>query len=281
LADQNNNKELGSWKEIASFLGISERTAQNWELERGLPVKRLAGPRGRVSISSAELERWKEQNFNKPSWYSNVNVLRYYAVITSTLIIHLDDFPNQFAILDDKGKTLKEYWHSGHLPVLEVNDVNGDGFEEILLGGVNNGYGCATLVVLDPRNVSGASTQTADDHRQLMGFGQAKEKLIIQFPKTVFNRGLFKYNATRNMSITKDAISVYVAESEGDMAATVTYRFTPELTLQDVEISDHLENLYQASFRNKVRERPYSPSEKEDLKNNIRIFPAAGRVRTP
>ena len=30
--------ELYSWKEIASYLGVSVRTAQLFELERGLPV---------------------------------------------------------------------------------------------------------------------------------------------------------------------------------------------------------------------------------------------------
>jgi hypothetical protein len=51
--------ELTSWKEIASFLGIAVRTAQLWERERNLPVRRLPGGRGRVLASAAELGRWK------------------------------------------------------------------------------------------------------------------------------------------------------------------------------------------------------------------------------
>ena len=49
-------KELTSWKEIGEFLGVSARTAQKWELERGLPVRRLPGLKGRVSADPVELE---------------------------------------------------------------------------------------------------------------------------------------------------------------------------------------------------------------------------------
>ncbi|MDX2149706.1 MAG: hypothetical protein SFV54_03155 [Bryobacteraceae bacterium] len=48
-----------SWKEIAAYLGVSVRTAQLWEKERGLPVRRLPGPRGPVSASLEELDAWR------------------------------------------------------------------------------------------------------------------------------------------------------------------------------------------------------------------------------
>lgn len=53
------DRELSSWKEIAGFLGVSVRTAQGWERDRALPIRRLPGPRGRVSVSVAALEDWK------------------------------------------------------------------------------------------------------------------------------------------------------------------------------------------------------------------------------
>jgi len=53
------SRELTSWKEIATFLGITERTAQKWEAERKLPVRRLPGGRGRVAADVHDLEAWK------------------------------------------------------------------------------------------------------------------------------------------------------------------------------------------------------------------------------
>jgi hypothetical protein len=52
--------ELSSWKEIAAYLGVGVRTAQIWEQERGLPVSRLPGGRGRVRATVAELAAWKD-----------------------------------------------------------------------------------------------------------------------------------------------------------------------------------------------------------------------------
>ena len=51
--------ELSSWKEIAAYLGVGVRTAQVWERDRNMPVRRLPGGRGRVLASILELEKWK------------------------------------------------------------------------------------------------------------------------------------------------------------------------------------------------------------------------------
>src|SRR5581483_10409885 len=58
------SRELSSWKEIAEYLGVHVRTAQKWERERGLPVKRLAGARSRVVADTAALESWKRTGIN-------------------------------------------------------------------------------------------------------------------------------------------------------------------------------------------------------------------------
>lgn len=50
---------LRSWKEIAAYLGVTVRTAQLWERQRGLPVRRLPGGRGGVSASPVELDEWR------------------------------------------------------------------------------------------------------------------------------------------------------------------------------------------------------------------------------
>lgn len=59
-SNESSVRELSSWKEIASYLGVSVRTAQGWERDRGLPVRRLPGRRGPVMTTVAELEVWKQ-----------------------------------------------------------------------------------------------------------------------------------------------------------------------------------------------------------------------------
>lgn len=53
------NRELTSWKEIATYLGVSVRTAQLWERQRGMPVRRLPGGRGRVIAGTEALDAWR------------------------------------------------------------------------------------------------------------------------------------------------------------------------------------------------------------------------------
>jgi hypothetical protein len=52
--------ELSSWKRIADYLNVTPRTAQKWEKELELPVKRFGGQKGRVSVSVEDLENWKK-----------------------------------------------------------------------------------------------------------------------------------------------------------------------------------------------------------------------------
>lgn len=50
---------LDSWKAIAAYLDRDERTAQRWERELGLPVRRVPGGRGRsVFAYRSEIDEW-------------------------------------------------------------------------------------------------------------------------------------------------------------------------------------------------------------------------------
>jgi outer membrane protein assembly factor BamB len=56
------DRELNGWKEIAAYLGKAVRTAQRWEQDLGLPIRRIQGPAGEVvSASTHELDRWREE----------------------------------------------------------------------------------------------------------------------------------------------------------------------------------------------------------------------------
>jgi hypothetical protein len=55
-------RPLVSWKEIAAYLGVTPRTAQEWEKEWGLPVHREGNPqKPRIVAYPLELDRWGEQ----------------------------------------------------------------------------------------------------------------------------------------------------------------------------------------------------------------------------
>ena len=56
---EDKKQQLTTWKEIASHLDVSVRTAQNWERRHGLPVRRLRGQqKGSVLADPEDLRQW-------------------------------------------------------------------------------------------------------------------------------------------------------------------------------------------------------------------------------
>src|SRR5258708_2073204 len=52
-------RRLDSWKEIADYLGRDVRTAMRWSKSQGLPVRRVAGGKGRsVFAFASEIDTW-------------------------------------------------------------------------------------------------------------------------------------------------------------------------------------------------------------------------------
>ncbi len=52
-------RKLVGWKEIAEYLGTSPRTAQRWEREKALPVRRVPGSNGNLVFADSQaLDGW-------------------------------------------------------------------------------------------------------------------------------------------------------------------------------------------------------------------------------
>jgi tetratricopeptide (TPR) repeat protein len=59
---ENNERRLESWKEIAGFFERDEKTVRRWEKDLGLPVHRLPGvSKGRVYAFAHELTEWSNR----------------------------------------------------------------------------------------------------------------------------------------------------------------------------------------------------------------------------
>lgn len=410
-------KELTSWKEIADFLGISERTAQKWEREKGLPVRRLPGVRARVFADRAELLDWRKLAAEKvgsratlwgfrylfvfgvavalvcfgifihsymlsirrgppaiphfdirtlsltdlngnPVWrwtfpapfdpaeYSPALLARnsrvwvddldpsdpgpetlftYYPVgteesgtsvvcfsatgkekwkftpgrevsdrkgmyspiylVESVLVTpltksgekrilitsrHIYAHPNQVVVLDAHGTVLGEYWHSGALPCLNADDFDGDGFKEIGLGGFNEGYQAAAVVLLDPRDVSGASTQGSGDASQILGFPEAREKIYILFNRTCISEKRNSSSTVSALGITLGLIRADVQESESDSDARIVYRLDRYLRAV-ITPSPRFQTMHREMELRGELNHQFSASESDKL-TNIRIL---------
>ena len=73
--DVQSRATLHSWKEIASYLGVTVRSVQRWEKESGLPVYRQGGGKSaRVFAHTDELRGWMDATDH--DWVFIVNAIR-------------------------------------------------------------------------------------------------------------------------------------------------------------------------------------------------------------
>ncbi len=144
---------------------------------------------------------------------------------------HLPWWPNQIAILDANGKTISEYWHSGALIYMTLADLDGDGKQEIVATGVANGYDHqATLVVLDPERVYGASTEVRPEF-QIHGMGVAQERLRLLFPRSDLNKALFQYNQAIEPTFEHGVLRLTVLECMAPPGCHIWYEFDKNFRL--------------------------------------------------
>jgi hypothetical protein len=146
---------------IGEYLGVTPRTAQLWERDRGLPVHRLPGPKGRVIATAEELDAWRftarNASLDEPSHgfvsFRRV-ILAGLSVLALICVIALALWPRPapagfrvdgltLVALDQGGKDLWRYaipnqYHyalhrTSQQPRIELADLDGDGRSEALL----------------------------------------------------------------------------------------------------------------------------------------------------
>jgi hypothetical protein len=172
--------------------------------------------------------------------------------IASFLVADESGHPNQFVLLSNHGRVIGEYWHSGHLPELNVADITGDGRPEILLAGVNSGYSQATLIALDPARLSGASSQPAGDTHQLQGWRPAAEKARLLFPRSCVNRVLEESNRVTRLLVRDGLTEVTVSERSSNPPNRAIYTFGANLRIVNVRFSEEWRREHRKMELNRV-----------------------------
>ena len=94
-----------------------------------------------------------------------------------------------------------------------------------------NGYDHqATLVVLDPDRVFGASTEVRPEF-QIHGMGVAQERLRLLFPRSDLNRALFQYNQATEPTVEHGIVRLTVLECITPPGCHIWYEFDKNFRL--------------------------------------------------
>jgi hypothetical protein len=193
----------------STLICYSDRGKEKWRWVPGRELPELAG-------SSTTYLTWA------------VRVLKATATRPPRIVVLSQEqpwWPSQIALLDSKGKTVSEYWHSGGLGYMVLADLDGDGREEIIATGASEYDHQATLLVLDSDRVFGASTEERPEF-QIHGMGVAQERLRFLFPRSDLNRALFQFNAAMEPSVENGSLRLTVAECISSTAVCrIFYQF--------------------------------------------------------
>jgi hypothetical protein len=138
-------------------------------------------------------------------------------------------------------------------------DLDGDGRPELLLGGVNDAleYKQATIVILDPWNISGAS-KNPKGGTYFQGMAPGTEKKVVFFPRSELSRNI-EFNRVVAVRVAADRITVNVAEGTSEDAPDVVYEFDFRLRLITVMLSNPAMDQYRQLWDSgKLAREPFS-----------------------
>jgi hypothetical protein len=184
-------------------------------------------------------------------------------VVSST---HDPWYPNQIAIINSNGKTISEYWHTGHLFHMILADLDGDGREEIIATGITNGYRQATLIVLDPDRVLGASSEPDHPKLQIHGMGAAQERLRLMFPRSDLNRALETYNQGWEVMVENGIIRLTVRECMTPPGCLVWYEIDKNVHLITAYAGDEFRSNHAKFYANRKDAHLFSPEEEAEFR---------------
>ena len=191
-----------------TLICYSDRGKEKWRWTPGRELPELAGSPS--TFRTAALQVLKA-TANRPP-----------RIVVASL--HEIWWPSQIAILDSNGKKISEYWHSGALRNMVLADLDGDGREEILASGISEYDHQATLVVLDPDKVFGASTEERPEF-QIHGMGVAQERMRLLFPRSDLNRAMYQFNMAMEPKVEQGSIRLTVAECITPVGCYIWYEF--------------------------------------------------------
>lgn len=220
------------------------------------------------------------REYHPPYYISNVKVIpipdsKPRILVSSNHYLHN---PNQIAMLDGNGNLISEYWHSGHLLSVMHTDINNDRVPEILLAGVNNGYGLATLIVFDPSNVKGVSTQP---FRQLLDCEPGTELAVVLFSRTCVSVDAL-YNRAQTVWVTKErriVVPVVEGVSEAKSPGVMIYELDFSLNVISARPDSHLQDAHRALEADGKLDHSWTEAETEQLRAEVTVDRRPGWVR--
>jgi len=125
-------------------------------------------------------------------------------------------YPNALCFIDSEGRLTSQYSHKGHIYVMQAEDIDEDGKDELIVAGTNNtqAYQGATVFVLDETHRSGASVDAKAAPDSAEPDSALYRVVLPQFPEPYM-----RYVGAVRLETNQIKTSV---NAQGDFRLTVT-----------------------------------------------------------
>jgi hypothetical protein len=205
------------------------------------PQGKLIWKYGCGGFKSLNTPRWKHSSWFIPNYFTvNTKEGKKLFVIAST-----NYAPTKLFELDfNNGKIKQEFYNSGGISAAKSYDIDNDGYEEIMIGGINNAFSSAFIAVFEPENVNGFSPSTDTFIPDSLQQNSALKYII--FPTSSYNKAVSKtdYNEVEQFLVSREekTITVYIQEAPGGIredGAVILYNFDINWQLHGVVLGDN------------------------------------------
>ncbi len=184
-------------------------------------------------------------------------------------VAHAGKWPGQIALLSAAGKIEGNYWHAGHLGFLNltlaVADLDKDGAAEIYAGGFNSARGQATLVILDPNRMEGASEE-ADPQYRIEGMSAGRELARIFFGHSCLQQAANDtHNFVGELNFPGNGLRVDTVEAaDTPYLGAILYHLDGRHELRHIQYSDLYQAMHNRLMRDGRLDHPFSRADEEE-----------------
>lgn len=193
-------------------------------------------------------------------------------------------FPSKlFELNPMNGREQQSYWHPGQLEQVLIHDIDLDGKNEIVLGGINNAYERACIAVLDPSHISGCGPTTPELAPKIVGKGTEEYYLLLPLTKLGETMGEVSYNEVNELKLDEDgSITVSTHEAlNSDSPGGILYTIVQNMKVVVATGGDpFLKSHQRLVAEGKLQER-LDPEYWEELKNAVRYWDGDKFVHEP
>ncbi|MDP2207770.1 MAG: hypothetical protein Q8K98_03215 [Bacteroidota bacterium] len=190
-----------------------------------------------------------------------------------------------FEINPTDGTELQSYWHRGVLYSMITMDLDNDGREEIILGGVNNNFDRACIAVLEPENINGYTSPLTENIPH--GISRATEKYYLLLPFTNLGQllSVTTYNCISVIEIVgNNLFRAYTEEIYGREeydGKGIIYTFGEGMKVKTLLGDASFQKLHKQYEKEGNLSQKYGPEYLQSLKDSIKYWDGEKFVNTP